>query len=322
MPPSSLLSTAVRTADAKRGRRAGGASESSNNGSKAVFEVLDGSERHRGGPSLWRLSADRARLAAALCEPRLRRARRPKLEALELVRTRCRSLSRRASSPCDASTPPGALTGSPMRSAPRTRRPRTLVHLSGPSSATAWSRRHRGSGGVVTNKRWERSAPMELWQMMTSWAASISAGGTECKVLTGVDDHSRFCVCARLVVRATATPVRGALSWAIRTHGAPEQLLTDNRQGLYSIASVPGPTGALRPPLPRARHPPHLDGPPTRPPRRARWERFHKTLRAEFLTEHDRMHPSIGRAPGRSRRLGRDLQHRAPAPEPRQLPSG
>ncbi len=30
--------------------------------------------------------------------------------------------------------------------------------------------------------------------------------GTECKVITGIDDHSRFCVIAKLVPRATARP--------------------------------------------------------------------------------------------------------------------
>ena len=34
------------------------------------------------------------------------------------------------------------------------------------------------------------------------------AHGTVVKVVTGIDDHSRFCVCARVVARATARPVR------------------------------------------------------------------------------------------------------------------
>jgi len=35
--------------------------------------------------------------------------------------------------------------------------------------------------------------------------------GTELKCLTGIDDHSRFCVSARLMARATARPVCEAL---------------------------------------------------------------------------------------------------------------
>lgn len=52
--------------------------------------------------------------------------------------------------------------------------------------------------------------------------------GTECKVITGIDDHSRFCVIAKLVLRATARPVCEALVEALGRHGVPEQILTDN----------------------------------------------------------------------------------------------
>ena len=47
-------------------------------------------------------------------------------------------------------------------------------------------------------------------------------------MVTGVDDHSRFVVCAKVVARATARPVVGALLEALRRHGVPEQVLTDN----------------------------------------------------------------------------------------------
>ena len=39
-------------------------------------------------------------------------------------------------------------------------------------------------------KRWERSKSMELWQMDIVGRLYLS-GGTEVKVVTGVDDHSR-----------------------------------------------------------------------------------------------------------------------------------
>src|ERR1019366_8353486 len=54
------------------------------------------------------------------------------------------------------------------------------------------------------------------------------ADGTEVKVVTGVDDHSRFCVCARIVARATAKPIGDALTFALKRHGAPNEILTDN----------------------------------------------------------------------------------------------
>lgn len=52
--------------------------------------------------------------------------------------------------------------------------------------------------------------------------------GTQLSVVTGIDDHSRFCVIARLVVRATARPVCDALLEGLSRHGVPDQILTDN----------------------------------------------------------------------------------------------
>jgi hypothetical protein len=51
---------------------------------------------------------------------------------------------------------------------------------------------------------------MELWQLDVVGGVLL-ADGTECKILTGIDDHSRFCVCAGVMVRATARPVCGPL---------------------------------------------------------------------------------------------------------------
>lgn len=39
--------------------------------------------------------------------------------------------------------------------------------------------------------RWEREAPMALWQLDIVGGVFL-VDGTECKVVTGVDDHSRF----------------------------------------------------------------------------------------------------------------------------------
>ena len=48
--------------------------------------------------------------------------------------------------------------------------------------------------------RWERDAPMALWQLDIVGGAFL-AGGTEAKIVTGVDDHSRFCVICQVVAR-------------------------------------------------------------------------------------------------------------------------
>jgi hypothetical protein len=41
------------------------------------------------------------------------------------------------------------------------------------------------------------------------------------KILTGVDDHSRFCVVACAMPRATARPVCEAFAQALRAYGVP-----------------------------------------------------------------------------------------------------
>jgi transposase-like protein len=57
-------------------------------------------------------------------------------------------------------------------------------------------------------KRWERSRAMELWQMDIVGGVRLVDGG-EAKIVSGIDDHSRFVPCARVVARATAGPGRG-----------------------------------------------------------------------------------------------------------------
>jgi transposase InsO family protein len=76
-------------------------------------------------------------------------------------------------------------------------------------------------------KRWERGAPMELWQMDIVGGFAL-ADGTSAKALTGIDDHSRMCVCARLMNRERTRAVCDGLRDALARFGAPEQILTDN----------------------------------------------------------------------------------------------
>jgi transposase-like protein len=75
-------------------------------------------------------------------------------------------------------------------------------------------------------KRWERSTSMELWQMDVVGRIFLS-DGTQVSAVTGIDDHSRFCVIARLVVRATSRPVCDALLEGLTRHGIPGSILTD-----------------------------------------------------------------------------------------------
>ena len=78
-----------------------------------------------------------------------------------------------------------------------------------------------------TWKRWERGAPMELWQLDLVHGFLL-ADGTSAKALTGVDDHSRYCVSARLMARERTQSVCDGFSSALKTYGVPAQVLTDN----------------------------------------------------------------------------------------------
>ena len=76
-------------------------------------------------------------------------------------------------------------------------------------------------------RRWERSRAMELWQMDVVGGVQL-VNGWRASIVSGVDDHSRFVISARVVERATARPVCDALAVAMRTHGVPREILTDN----------------------------------------------------------------------------------------------
>jgi transposase len=92
-------------------------------------------------------------------------------------------------------------------------------------------------------RRWERSVAMELWQLDVT-ASAFLIDGTEVKIVTGVDDHSRFCVIARAVRRATARPVCQAFVEAMAGYGIPEEVLTDiQREGVHRPVPQARPAG-------------------------------------------------------------------------------
>jgi transposase InsO family protein len=142
-------------------------------------------------------------------------------------------------------------------------------------------------------RRWERGRSMELWQMDVMGRVHL-ADGQEMKLVTGIDDHSRFAVCAKLVGRATARPVCVALLDAMRQHGVPEQILTDNGKVFTARFGLgPGPGPVMFDKLCNDNGIKHLLTAPYSPTTTGKIERLHKTIRAEFLTEHDRRHASV-----------------------------
>lgn len=133
----------------------------------------------------------------------------------------------------------------------------------------------------VDYKRWERSRSMELWQMDIVGGVRL-VDGSEAKIVSGVDDHSRFCVSAFVVARATARPTCDALALAMRTHGVPDQILTDNGK-VFTGRFGKGPGVVLFDRICIDNGIKHLLTAPRSPTTTGKVERFHKTLRREFL---------------------------------------
>jgi transposase InsO family protein len=131
-------------------------------------------------------------------------------------------------------------------------------------------------------KRWERGQPMELWQMDVVGGIGLR-DGTSLKCLTGVDDHSRFCVCAALLVKERTQLVCDAFAAGLRTHGVPEQILTDNGKVFTGRFNHP-PTEVLFDRICRENGIEHLLTQPRSPTTTGKIERFHRTLRTEFLS--------------------------------------
>jgi transposase InsO family protein len=131
-------------------------------------------------------------------------------------------------------------------------------------------------------KRWERGTAMELWQMDVV-GGFLLADGTSAKALTGVDDHSRFCVSARLMARERTRPICDALAAALREHGVPQQILTDNGKVFTGRFGHP-PTEVLFDRICRENGIEHLLTAPRSPTTTGKIERFHRSLRAEFDT--------------------------------------
>lgn len=131
-------------------------------------------------------------------------------------------------------------------------------------------------------RRWERGAPMELWQMDVV-GGFLLADGTHAKALTGVDDHSRYCVSAALMGRERTRPVCDALGAALARYGVPQQILTDNGKVFTGKYGHP-PVEVLSGRICRENGIDHLLTLPRSPTTTGKIERFHRTLRAEFDT--------------------------------------
>jgi transposase InsO family protein len=135
-------------------------------------------------------------------------------------------------------------------------------------------------------RRWERGAAMELWQMDVT-ASAFLASGTEVKIVTGIDDHSRFCVIARAAIRATARPVCLAFVAAMQVYGVPEEVLTDNGKVFTGRFHKPGvPVEVLFDRICRENGITHRLTKIHSPTTTGKIERLHQTLQRELLDVH------------------------------------
>lgn len=138
-------------------------------------------------------------------------------------------------------------------------------------------------------RRWERPAPMQLWQMDIVGGVRLVNPATgvlrEAKLVTAVDDHSRYCVIAKVVDRATGRAVCLALGEALTRFGVPEEIITDNGKQFTDRFNKYRPrTGeVLFDKICRHNGITHRLTAPTSPNQNGKVERFHGTVRPDFL---------------------------------------
>ena len=127
---------------------------------------------------------------------------------------------------------------------------------------------------------------MELWQLDVT-ASAFLTDGAEVKIVTGIDDHSRFCVIATAVMRATARPVCLAFVDAMRAYGMPEEVLTDNGKVFTGRFHKPGvPVEVLFDRICRENGITHRLTKIHSPTTTGKIERLHQTLQRELLDVH------------------------------------
>jgi transposase InsO family protein len=167
---------------------------------------------------------------------------------------------------------------------------RTIVRILGRQGLARSRPRKRPRDSYV---RWERPGPMQLWGVDIVGGVMLVDPATgelrEAKVVTGVDDHSRFCVMARVVERATARAVCLAFAEALVRFGVPEEVLTDNgKQFTDRFGKHTARNGeVLFDKICRRNGIKHRLTAPASPNQNGKVERFHGTFRPDFLDQAD-----------------------------------
>ena len=128
-------------------------------------------------------------------------------------------------------------------------------------------------------KRWQRDAPMQLWQLDIVGGVPL-ADGREAKIVTGIDDCSRFIVVCAVVAVQSGRAVTEAFAAAMRRYGVPFEVLTDNGKQFTGRHIRPQPVEVLFEPVCRENGILQRHTKPRSPTTTGKIERFHKTLRA------------------------------------------
>jgi transposase InsO family protein len=131
-------------------------------------------------------------------------------------------------------------------------------------------------------RRWARETPMALWQLDLVGGIYL-ADGRECKVLSGIDDHSRFVVCAAVLAVPSARAVADAFTAAMKTYGVPAEVLTDNGKQFTGRFTKPRPAEVLFERVCREHGITAKLTRPYSPTTTGKVERWHQTLRRELL---------------------------------------
>jgi hypothetical protein len=126
---------------------------------------------------------------------------------------------------------------------------------------------------------------MQLWQLDVT-ASLFLADGSELKIVTGIDDHSRFCVIAKVVRRATARAVCLAFIDALCIYGIPDEVLSDNGKVFTGRFTRPFPAEVLFERICRENGITTRLTKPASPTTTGKIERLHQSLQLELLDDH------------------------------------
>ncbi len=130
-------------------------------------------------------------------------------------------------------------------------------------------------------KRWQREAPMHLWQLDLAGGIYL-ADGRECKLLTGIDDHSRFVVIATVLAVPSGRAVAEGFVAAMRIYGVPAEVLTGNGKQFTGRFTRPRPAEVLFERVCREHGITARLTRPYSPTTTGKIERWHQTLRREL----------------------------------------